>query len=89
MKWPEEQVEVLKALWSDGRSASQIAHELHTTRSAILGKIHRLRLNNRDPSKSHCVSRPRAVREVEEDGSGIEFEYGLPCFVRHALELDA
>jgi GcrA cell cycle regulator len=44
--WTEERVELLKKLWSEGLSASQIAAELGggMTRSAVLGKSHRLGL---------------------------------------------
>jgi GcrA cell cycle regulator len=43
MSWTDERVELLKKLWSDGLSASQIAAELGgITRNAVIGKVHRL-----------------------------------------------
>ncbi len=46
--WTEERVELLKKLWSDGLSASQIATELGSvTRNAVIGKVHRLGLSGR------------------------------------------
>ena len=46
--WTEERVELLKKLWSDGLSASQIAAELGSvTRNAVIGKVHRLGLSGR------------------------------------------
>ncbi|SEG45413.1 GcrA family cell cycle regulator [Bosea lathyri] len=46
--WTEERVELLKKLWSDGLSASQIAGELGSvTRNAVIGKVHRLGLSGR------------------------------------------
>ncbi len=48
MSWTDERVETLRAMWSDGKSASQIARELGgVTRNAVIGKVHRLGLSNR------------------------------------------
>ncbi|WP_334175797.1 GcrA family cell cycle regulator [Pseudoxanthobacter sp.] len=48
MSWNDERVELLKKLWIDGMSASQIASSLgDVTRNAVIGKIHRLGLSNR------------------------------------------
>ena len=45
MGWTDERVELLKKLWADGLSASQIAAELGgITRNAVIGKVHRLGL---------------------------------------------
>ena len=53
MSWTDERVELLKKLWSDGLSASQIAAELGgITRNAVIGKVHRL----------GCPAAPRARR---------------------------
>jgi GcrA cell cycle regulator len=49
--WTEERVELLKKLWADGLSASQIAGELGSvTRNAVIGKVHRLGLSGRAKS---------------------------------------
>jgi len=48
MPWTDERVELLKKLWQDGLSASQIAAELGgVTRNAVIGKVHRLGLSGR------------------------------------------
>ncbi|WP_375258993.1 GcrA family cell cycle regulator [Citreimonas sp.] len=48
MSWTDERVEMLKKMWSEGQSASQIAKELGgVTRNAVIGKVHRLGLSNR------------------------------------------
>ena len=47
MSWTDERVELLKKLWSQGLSASQIAAELGggVTRNSVIGKVHRLGLS--------------------------------------------
>ena len=57
MSWTDERVELLKKMWNEGQSASQIAKELGgVTRNAVIGKVHRLGLSNRagsaTPSKA-------------------------------------
>jgi len=57
MGWTDERVELLKKLWLDGLSASQIAKQLTgVTRNAVIGKVHRLGLSGR-AAPSH-PSRP-------------------------------
>jgi GcrA cell cycle regulator len=63
MMWTEERVELLKKLWTDGLSASQIAAELGgITRNAVIGKVHRLGLSGRAKSPSSTAPRPRKPR---------------------------
>jgi GcrA cell cycle regulator len=62
--WTDERVELLKKLWTDGLSASQIAAELgNVTRNAVIGKVHRLGLSGRakdaKPNGSAAPARPR------------------------------
>lgn len=63
MNWTDERVELLKKLWADGLSASQIAGELGgITRNAVIGKVHRLGLSGRAKSPSSSAPRPRKAR---------------------------
>src|SRR3954454_13736556 len=63
MSWTDERVEMLKKLWADGLSASQIAAELGgITRNAVIGKVHRLGLSGRAKSPSSAAPRPRKAR---------------------------
>jgi GcrA cell cycle regulator len=63
MNWTEERVELLKKLWADGLSASQIAAELGgVTRNAVIGKVHRLGLSGRAKSPSSGIPRVRKPR---------------------------
>jgi GcrA cell cycle regulator len=61
MAWNDERVELLKKLWSDGLSASQIAGRLGgVTRNAVIGKVHRLGLSGRATTSRMKSHRPRA-----------------------------
>ena len=53
MSWTEEREQKLKELWGKGYTASQIAEMLggSTTRNAVIGKAHRLKLAARAASK--------------------------------------
>src|SRR5579871_1803814 len=63
MNWTDERVELLKKLWADGLSASQIAAELGgITRNAVIGKVHRLGLSGRAKSPASAAPRPRKAR---------------------------
>ena len=65
MTWTDERVELLKKLWADGLSASQIAAELGgITRNAVIGKVHRLGLSGRAKSPSSAAPRPRKARAL-------------------------
>src|ERR1043165_7768 len=61
--WTDDRVELLKRLWADGLSASQIAGELGgITRNAVIGKVHRLRPSGRAKAPSSSVPRQRKPR---------------------------
>lgn len=68
MSWTDERVELLRKLWMDGKSASQIASELANgiTRNAVIGKVHRLGLSGRakaaNPAPPRSRPRPAAIR---------------------------
>ncbi|MCV2880082.1 GcrA cell cycle regulator [Sedimentimonas flavescens] len=73
MSWTDERVELLKKMWSEGQSASQIAKELGgVTRNAVIGKVHRLGLSNRaggsDPAPAPAApaaAKPAPVERPE------------------------
>ncbi len=57
MSWTDERVEQLKKMWTEGKSASQIAKELGgVTRNAVIGKVHRLGLSNRNGGAAEPVA---------------------------------
>ena len=69
MSWTDERVETLKRMWSDGQSASAIAKELGgVTRNAVIGKVHRLGLSNRnDEPEPAPAPAPEPVAEKKAD----------------------
>ncbi len=73
MSWTDERVELLKKMWGEGQSASQIAKELGgVTRNAVIGKVHRLGLSNRTTGAPVAATTPaskpgpEAAPETEE-----------------------
>jgi len=67
MSWTDERVELLKKMWLDGLSASQIANELGhgVSRNAVIGKVHRLGLSGR--AKTPAAAAAPAVRPRKEE----------------------
>ena len=60
MSWTDERVELLKKMWGEGQSASQIAKELGgVTRNAVIGKVHRLGLSNRTAGATPAKAEPK------------------------------
>lgn len=54
--WTDDRVVILKKLWIGGYSAGHIANELGgVTRSAVIGKVHRLGLGGRRAEVSQCT----------------------------------
>lgn len=67
MNWTDERVELLRKLWSDGLSASQIAAQLGgVSRNAVIGKVHRLKLSARGRS----TAAPTRQKKVSHGSSG-------------------
>jgi len=60
MGWTEERVRLLREMWAQGLSASQIAHRLGgVTRNAVIGKAHRLGLEGRPSPIKGTPGAPR------------------------------
>jgi len=69
MSWTDDRVELLKKMWAEGNSASQIAKELGSvTRNAVIGKVHRLGLSSRttDSSASKAEAKTAAAAAPEK-----------------------
>ena len=79
--WTEERVELLKKLWGEGLSASQVAKQLGgVTRNAVIGKVHRLGLSGRatvqtarskpaQPKQYRARPRPAAAVSARSGGA--------------------
>ena len=66
MSWTDERVDLLKKMWNDGQSASQIAKELGgVTRNAVIGKVHRLGLSNRVGPETEAPPEPQVNPQEE------------------------
>lgn len=62
MNWTDERVELLRKLWSEGLSASQIAAQLGgVSRNAVIGKVHRLKLSARGRATATPVRQKKAA----------------------------
>lgn len=67
MSWTDERVETLKRMWTEGQSASAIAKELGgVTRNAVIGKVHRLGLSNRNDEPEAAPAPAPAPEPVAE-----------------------
>jgi GcrA cell cycle regulator len=66
MEWTEQRIEVLRKLWGQGQTASQIAAILGgITRNAVIGKAHRLGLTGRpSPIKREAGASPQPRRRT-------------------------
>ncbi|MAX74937.1 MAG: GcrA family cell cycle regulator [Alterinioella nitratireducens] len=68
MSWTDERVELLKKMWGEGQSASQIAKELGgVTRNAVIGKVHRLGLSNRTTGATAKPAGPAAAAPAAKE----------------------
>jgi GcrA cell cycle regulator len=86
MSWTDERVETLKAMWSEGKSASQIAKELGgVTRNAVIGKVHRLGLSNRGPGGD----RPEDALLPGTEGLAEPEAEPIPAMTDHAAAPEA
>ena len=73
MSWTEERIERLKAMWTEGATASEIAEKLGgVSRNAVIGKAHRLGLEARpspvkpgeEKEQAAAAARPAAKAEA-------------------------
>ena len=80
MGWTDERVELLKKLWMEGLSASQIAGILGegVTRNAVIGKVHRLKLSGRAKPASDFPRRSWSTTARRQDATG-DRRFAVPC----------
>jgi GcrA cell cycle regulator len=81
MAWTDERVELLKKLWAEGLSASQIAGRLGSvTRNAVIGKVHRLGLSGRATTSRMKSHRPRPRMASKRMAKARHSQIGNPAF---------
>lgn len=71
MEWNDERIATLTQLWKDGYSAAQVALQLGcgVSRSAVIGKVHRLGIAGREtPSRPRGGSRPAVAKRIASPG---------------------
>lgn len=89
MNWTDERVELLKKLWGQGLSASQIAAELGgITRNAVIGKVHRLGLSGRAKTVSSATPRPRKPRAPSHPTTMFRVQGATALQASPSVELD-
>ncbi len=95
MEWTQDDLDQLARLWAEGKSTSLIASEMNTTKNAIVGKAHRLRLPSRpspirrkDPVIADRNRKILADSERGDTAEAIAARYGVMphvvYYVRHA-----
>jgi len=62
--WTQERIERLQALWLEGKSFSDIADVLGSTRNAVIGKAHRLGLCRPKDKTRVSIARPAPAQPV-------------------------
>ncbi|KQY30073.1 GcrA cell cycle regulator [Caulobacter sp. Root1455] len=73
MDWNEERTATLRKLWLEGMSASQVARQLGgVSRSAVIGKVHRLGITVRDiPTRQRTAVRAQPRARIIRDAAPI------------------
>ncbi len=90
MAWTDERVELLKKLWGEGLSASQIAGRLGSvTRNAVIGKVHRLGLSGRATTSRMKSHRPRPRMAAKRMAKTRFSPLGNPAFRALYAEAEA
>lgn len=73
MNWNDERVELLKKLWGEGLSASQIAASLGgVSRNAVIGKVHRLKLSSRGRAAAAPARQKKAPKAAMSASAAVK-----------------
>jgi GcrA cell cycle regulator len=57
--WTPEKEKILRKMWAAGNSAREVSVVIGTTRNAVLGKVHRLKLPTPRTAKTQNVPKPK------------------------------
>ena len=70
--WTNERESILQRMWKGGASASIIGDELGLSRNAVIGKVHRLKLEPRESDFKHSrravTGRSKTQSRANEQG---------------------
>ncbi len=80
--WTDERVGLLRKLWVEGLSASQIAAQIgpDVSRNAVIGKLHRLGLSGRGKAPASAPGRARkSVPPSSEPPAAVAPPAPVPC----------
>ena len=65
MDWTDQTIATLRTLWGEGHSTAEIGRRMHTTKNAIVGKAHRLKLPARpSPIRVASPDRPKLAPRI-------------------------
>jgi GcrA cell cycle regulator len=72
MEWNDERIATLTKLWREGLSAAQAARQLGgVSRSAVIGKVHRLGIAGRDAPSRPASQGPRSLARIRASAGGV------------------
>jgi GcrA cell cycle regulator len=76
MSWTDARISLLKKLWADGLSASQVAAELGdgVSRAAVCGQVHRLKLPARRTTTGRRPGRKPRAAGIRRQQAGARVE---------------
>jgi len=78
--WTEDRLATLRAEWATGASTAEIGRRMGITKSAVIGKAHRMRLPAREAPANIVSPKSRAV--VARPAARVKRE--LPCSIQRA-----
>lgn len=64
--WTDKKIEKLKILWEKGVSTAEIGKRLDFSKNAIVGKVHRLGLSNRNSPIKPSASKVEKAEKIEK-----------------------
>jgi GcrA cell cycle regulator len=85
--WTRERIALLKRLWTDGATATAIAAQLRMSKSAVLGKVFRLRLRPAAKATAAAARSGKVVLGQRRKGRPPTAPVPVPASGKTLLEL--
>jgi GcrA cell cycle regulator len=91
MTWTDQKIQMLRDMWGNGYSASDIAKRLGgLTRNAVIGKAHRLKLSGRpSPIQRDDAGTPKATGMVRAKPAKKVMLRALPTLPQPPMQMSA